>query len=349
MLWTFLAMANFAGAQDVILHLKNGDRVTGSIVSTNAQGVVVATPYAGRVTISAAQIARREVQAARAASQPLKPVPTLASPPPAQKSSVPGKAAPTAQAPPKPVATDSKSSASKPKETRPTLGASLLKFLSGWKGELEVGLNLAFSTIDRQAYAGRVRATHLRTMPNQRLLKNDLDYLASYGRTDGVLSDNRMDGSWKLEYDIGKQFLAYNAVGTGYDEVRSIDLRYDVGPGLGYKWITRTNFVLRTELGGNYQQQMFAGDGTKHSYSLRLGEESWRQVTGKLRLDEKVEFFPSVDKFGEYRLRGEVNLSYLVRNNVALKLTLIDLYETDPPINISNNDLQIRSSVGIKF
>jgi len=355
-LWTVLsaclAVATSAQAQDVILHLKNGDRVTGSIVSTNAQEVVLSTPYAERITISASQIARREDQGAKAVAQPPKPAPAPppASPTPAQKAPAPtAKGGTDAPAPPSSAAAAPKSSVSKPEEQQPTLGAGLPKFLMDWKGELEVGLNLAFSSKDRQTYAGRFRATHLHTTPSKQLLKNDLDYLVSYGRADGVLSDNRMDGSWKIEYDIGKKFLVYNAAGAGFDEVRRIDLRYDVGPGLGYKWVTRTNFVLLTELGGNYQNQMFADDGSKQRYSLRLGEESWWQATSKLRLDEKIEFFPSVDKFGEYRLRGEVNLSYLVRNNVALKLTLIDLYETDPPIGISNNDLQIRSSVGIKF
>lgn len=347
-LWGGLAIANASRGQEVILHLRNGDRVTGSIVSTNAQEVVVATPYAARVTISAAQIERQEVRGVKTHAPAPKPIPSPAGSPSAQTSSVPAKAA-TPAPPPPPTPGASKSSASKPANTESTLGADLRKFLAKWKGELEVGLNLAFSTKDRQTYAGRFRASHLHTMPSQRLVKNDLDYLTSYGRTDGVLSDNRMDGSWKLEYDIGKRFLIYNAAGAGYDEVRRIDLRFDVGPGLGYKWVTRTNFVFLTELGGNYQEQQFADDGSKRRYSLRLGEESWWQASSKFRLDEKIEFFPSVDKFGEYRLRGEVNLSYLVRNNVALKLTLIDLYETDSPVSISNNDLQIRSSVGFKF
>jgi hypothetical protein len=80
-----------------------------------------------------------------------------------------------------------------------------------------------------------------------------------------------------------------------------------------------------------------------------VAEESWWQLTSKIRLDEKLEFFPEVDSITDYRIRGEANLSYALRNNLALKLTVIDLYETNPALGISNNDLQIRSSIGLKF
>ena len=346
-IWVCYSAFDSTSAQEVILHLRNGDRLSGAIISANTNEVIVSTSYAGRITIPAAQIERREDAPAKTARPASPQTPIVQTQP--QPGSTPAKAPVPAKPSPPASSTTTNAGGFRAAEPIFALGADLRKLLAKWKGELEIGLNLVFGTKDRQTYAGRFRASHLHPIPGQRLLKNDLDYLVSYGKTDGILSENRMDGAWKLQYDIGKRFLMYNAAGAGYDEIRRIDLRYDVGPGVGYKWVTRTNVVLLTELGGNYQEQLFSNDGSKRRYSLRLGEESWWQVASKLRFDEKVEFFPEVDRFGQYRLRGEVNLSYLLRNNVAFKLTLIDLYESDPAVNVSKNDLQIRSSVGIKF
>jgi hypothetical protein len=44
-----------------------------------------------------------------------------------------------------------------------------------------------------------------------------------------------MDGSWKLEYDIGKQkrFLVYNAAGAGYNDIQNRSaLRYRTRHGI---------------------------------------------------------------------------------------------------------------------
>jgi putative salt-induced outer membrane protein YdiY len=328
-------------AQNVVLHLRNGDRLTGIIQSDATNTVTIMTAFGANISVPISQIERRETPAGsdstRSAAegrtaQPKAPV-TSPSPGVAQPKTAPPASAPNP----------------KPAETQKAKGASFRKFLSEWKGDIDLGMNLGFSTTERQAYSGRLKLTHARTDKNQHLLKNTLDYLASYGTADGILSENRMDGSWKIEYGVGKRFLLYNAAGAGYDEIRKIDAQYDVGPGVGYKWITRTNFVLTTELGGNYQEQYFADKTGKSRYSLRLAEEAWWQFSSRLRLDEKIEFFPEIRDLSHYRVRLETNLSHLLRQNLTLKLSVIDLYDTEPPSNVSQNDLQIRSSIGIRF
>jgi putative salt-induced outer membrane protein YdiY len=211
----------------------------------------------------------------------------------------------------------------------------------------QIGANLGFSTKEVQTYTARLKAVYTPI----KTLRNNFDYSASYGTTDGVLSENQMDGSWKLEYDVGKQkrFLVYNAVGAGYNEIQKIDSRYDFGPGMGYKLIVRTNYVLKTEFGGNFQQQYFSTGEAKSRYSLRLAEDMTWQIAKWLKFDNKLEFFPELDRLSKYRFRGEANLSYLLRHNLTLSLSVIDLYDTTPPAGVSNNDLQIRSLIGIKF
>lgn len=343
-LWLGLALvfgvcaAENLSAQSLIVHLHDGDRVSGELVSENDKELILSTAFAGRVAVQKSRIARREVRpgVGPPATPQIKPASAQTN------AAAPAKASSAA---PSPVAKPG----GEPAKAQAPEVSRFRKFLSEWHGELELGLNVAYSTTDRQTYSGRFKATHAHAMQNERTLRNTLDYLFSYGRTDGALVDNRMDGSWKTEYEIGKHFLIYNAAGAGYDEIRKIELHYDVGPGVGYKLITKTNFVLKAEVGGNYQQQFLADDVEKRRYSLRLAEDSWWQVTSRLRVDEKIEFFPEVMDLSDFRIRLEGNASYRLLDNLVLKLTVIDLYETSPARNVSNNDLQIRSSIGVKF
>jgi hypothetical protein len=75
---------------------------------------------------------------------------------------------------------------------------------------------------------------------------------------------------------------------------------------------------------------------------------AWR-IWEKLTADAKVEFFPNLEDIGRYRLRLEGTLRYPVSKMLSLNLDLIDLYDTNPAQNIPNNDLQIRSSLGVTF
>jgi hypothetical protein len=66
-------------------------------------------------------------------------------------------------------------------------------------------------------------------------------------------------------------------------------------------------------------------------------------------LDEKFEWFPEVGDFGSYRFRFEANARYLLAQNLSLIVTILDIYDTAPATNVDKNDLQIRSSLGVKF
>ena len=72
-------------------------------------------------------------------------------------------------------------------------------------------------------------------------------------------------------------------------------------------------------------------------------------ITPRLGFDEKLEYFPRIDDPGEYRFRFEANLRYAMLQNIFFNLSVIDIYDSLPANGVMKNDLQIRSSVGVKF
>ena len=61
------------------------------------------------------------------------------------------------------------------------------------------------------------------------------------------------------------------------------------------------------------------------------------------------EIYPREIDFSEYRLRFEATLRYLLTTSLNLNFNVIDLYDTQPAAGVTPNDLQIRSTIGIKF
>ena len=64
---------------------------------------------------------------------------------------------------------------------------------------------------------------------------------------------------------------------------------------------------------------------------------------------EKFEFLPQAETLGKFRFRLETTASYALLQNLSLNLSVINTYDTQHAINVHPNDLQIRSSIGIKF
>ena len=213
-----------------------------------------------------------------------------------------------------------------------------------WVGEIQAGVDVLFSEKNRQLYTARVKITH-----TYGLLRNLFDYQFAYGRSDTDTTDNRMLASLKTDYDLNRRLYVYNLGGLGYDAVRKIDFQWETGPGMGYHWVKRTNIVFNTEAGFNYQAQYLQDNLKKEILYLRLAEDAAWKISRRTSIDEKFEYFPSTEDFSNYRIRFESNLRYAILNNLSFIVTVLDTYETQTARDVPQNDLQIRSSVGVKF
>lgn len=335
--------AKMFSAETVTFHLRTGERIAGAIVSQDTNRVVISNLWAGDLSIPLAQIEKRKTNVVASS---------------AKKSAVSTNvAAKTTKVAAKPSAKNiaaatavSKTNvvSSPPKPPKPKL----------WHAQLDIGVDSLYGTKDRQIYSGRLKHTYAKPYARNpgKFFRNTADFLFEYAETDGVLSGNRMEGSDKIDFDVGKKFFVYNLAAAGYDEIRKIDLRYEMGPGAGYRLFSLTNFVMNVEGGVNYQVQDRTAPATDvKNFYFRFAEDfTWKlpfqlKTLPNVTLTGKIEFFPRAEDPGEYRARFESRLSFPLLKNVSFNFSVIDLYDTHPASSISKNELQVRSSIGVTF
>ncbi len=352
----FLVVAGKLGAQESQFFLRNGDRLTGAVLAEDAQRITITNATIGKFFLPVSQVERRAA------------VP-VASPVPSDNQ------IPTATAPASPVLgaallrrQDELTAAyvsgqmtvkefhrqrvkllvEVDSQARPAgsmgAGAKPSALVSQLTGEVQAGMDLGFATKDRQLYAGRLKLNH-----SYGRLRNAADYLFTYGRTEGDLSANRMEGRLKTDFHLKGRTYAYNLGVAGYDTIRRLDNYFQVGPGVGERLLVLSNFTLNVEGGANFQRQILA-DGTETDiFYYRLAQEAKLSLGSKLSFEEKIEFLPQWDDFSEYKLRVEANVKYWLNSHLFLNLAMIDTYDTMPAPQVQPNDLQIRSSIGLKF
>jgi putative salt-induced outer membrane protein YdiY len=295
------------------IQLRNGDTVSGRLTSEDSTNIVLRTAWTSNLTIPKAEIVKKD-------TVPNPPTPT-----------------PTPATVAKPAA--------RPTPAKPPMPAEKPPLKSQWALDMEVGADLAFSTRDRSLYNARFRVTQ-----SYGRLRNAAEYRAAYGESKGVLNENRMEGSLKTDVDLNaRKMFIYNLAGASYDAVRNLDLRYEIGPGLGYHMFKTPKFTLDLESGGTYEHREFANRSADDHMLLRVAERTTWNITSKFALDQRLEFFPNLEPLGEFRVRFESNLRYSFWKNIYLTLGGIDQWESDPAPGVSQNDLQIRTSLGARF
>jgi hypothetical protein len=337
-LWSLLAIVLLAlllsapvAAQGVIIHLKNGDRLSGQLLSETTNSVRLTNSLLGNFEVPLAEISRREI-----VSPPV--------------------AVPVTNAPPVVTGTNTTTTTTNvaaplpPKEAKPPLSPAnpeatpIASTPSFWKHDLRFGVNLRYATKDSHEFLAILKSTY-----GKAPFRHIFDVNFKYGRVEDALAANSLSASEKTEYQLSPRSYTFGLIGGGYDEIRKIDYQFEVGPGFGIEILKLTNFVWKGEIGFNFQQQNRADNTRQNTYSVRIAEIfAWR-VWDKLTADLKAEFFPNLDEFGEYRLRIESTLRYPVSKRLSLNLDIIDLYDTRPPQDVSQNDLQIRSTIGVTF
>lgn len=363
-----------ASGQSTLIHLRNGDRLSGNLVAEEPGSITISNPILGRLVLPLAQVQRREWITNATATTALSTAQTNATEVPQPLTVTPAlqakltelqalylagrlsaeeyqrqrgnllaearAAAPvtTTNVPPAsagaPVSI-AKASAAAPAKPAPT---------KLWTGEVFMGTDLAFGQKNRELYSGRLKLNYV-----QAPVRNNLDYLFTYGRTEGELSANRMDGLVKTDVDVARRTYAYSQGAAGYDEIRKIDWRYELGPGAGYQLVKLTNFLLRVESGFHYQVQNFEGDRQDEAYYHRFAQDIRWTLGPQFSFDEKAEYMPELDDLHMYKVRMEANVRYWLNSSLSLNFTVINLYDTMTAPGVGQNDLQVRSSIGMKF
>jgi hypothetical protein len=315
--------------------LKNGDRLAGTLVSEDTNRVVITTSWIKDLAIPVSEIASREKISETITTRTAPATNSTASAPTGSQQSITNKAAGPAVA----VA----GSPAPPKPSPPKI--------KHWHGEARIGTDYLAGATDQQIYYARFKLTYEKPYVSdpKHFLRNFFDYTLDYGRTDGVLSANRMAASNKTDVDVGtKRLFVYNLLGVGYDQIRKIDLGYEVGPGVGYHLLNKTNLVINVESGVDFQAENRSDQTQTRDFFLRLAQDVTWKLNKQTSLTEKFEFFPRVDS-ADYRARLESNVSYCIWQCVSLNLSLLDLYDTQPAEGVPPNDLQLRSSLGVTF
>jgi putative salt-induced outer membrane protein YdiY len=303
------ALSNAVSAQQVVLYLKSGDKITGLILSESPTQVVISNAWIKTLSIPSTEISCRKLEKSAE-------VPPAAISPPAQ---------PILAARAKPKGTWQG-------EARLGLDAIISTTdQQNYSGHLKYTYEQPYDSNPKKVF------------------KNTSELDGGYQRTDGQESANQVSAQNKSDFDIGKKSYGYGLFGAGHDYVQKINYQYQVGPGGGVHLIKQSDFAMNIEGGLDYEAQFRRDAANLETFYLRLAEDFTWKIDRNLSLTQKLAFYPDVEHQDQFRNEFESTLSYAFWKNLSINLTALDHYNTEVVAAVDENLFEIRSSLGIKF
>lgn len=163
-------------------------------------------------------------------------------------------------------------------------------------------------------------------------------FLSLYADDDGNVTTRNTSGNVSF-----KHFFDSKVYGTinfdGYkDRFRNLNLRYSIGPGIGYQIWDEAKKKLSFEAGITYfSEDLRTGDDKQYA-TARAASDFGYQITKSTRITNSFVIFPNLDSVGDYILRNEAGLKNDIGTGWGLKLSHIFDYNNNPAAGIKKGD-----------
>lgn len=336
--------------------LKNGDRLTGTVVKSDGKTLVIHTDAAGDVELKLDAI--QEIKTDEDLHVGLKGGKTAVGP----VTTTDGKLdiatksglveTPTSDVT---VMRNDAEEAAHENKLHPGL-------MHGWEGGINVGFSVARGNSETENLALAFNADH----PTEH--DKITMYATSINTTNNLATPstvaNLTTGGIRYDRDLNPKLFAFAGADFTANALQFLDLRQVYGGGLGLHVIKTDNTVFDVLGGLNYTHETYSNGTlvapgpppifvsygvTNRFVALTTGEE-WDQKIGKsTALTETAGFFPNLQQTGEYRFTFTAGTVTKLNKWLGWQNQFGDIYVSNPPIATKKNDVIFTTGLNITF
>jgi len=328
--------------------MKNGDKLTGTIVTTGDKGIVFKSEFAGEVTIAWENVTeatsanpvvittkdgRKLTGAIRTEGDAL-----IVGTERAERAAVAAVRPPDAQA---------KFELDESRKIRP-------QFLDLYNGFIDFGLanasgNAETSTVSTTANLART------TAKDKFSLRFAQIYASNATTGPSVNTAYAIRGGWAYQRNVSAKWFLQGFNDYEFDKFQLLDLRVVVGGGLGYTAIKNQRTLLTFGAGGAWNREQFGPNEvnlaalafTRNSGEVYFNQEFTHKLNSILNVFERFAFFPNLSNTGEYRLNFDAGVAATIYKSLALQASFSDRFLSNPPAGRVKNDTLF--TTGIRY
>jgi hypothetical protein len=320
--------------------LKNGDRLTGSIVSIDTKKLVIKTAYAGEVSIDREAVDKFESDQALVVTKTGQKTVT------GSVSAEDGTYVVTTAQGSETVGKNEVVAVRSPAD-QVTYEKSLHPgILEGWAGGSNLGLSFARGNSETTNVALGFDAA--RKTPGDAWVIN----AASIYSTDenlGAITANSFQGSIRYDHDLSRSWFAYGTFAGGYDDLQDLNYRLMPSGGVGFHAIASPKTTLDLLGGLGYTRESFTTGLRNNLLSLSVGDEFGYKLGPRTTIMQNLYYVLSLNDTGNYRIIGNLGITTKLNGWMTTNLLFNDRYYSQPVLGKKNNDILFTTGLGITF
>lgn len=328
LLMPLILLASFAAAaSNNEITLKNGDKLSGTVVSQDDDTVIIETVYAGRIVVDLNHVESIVIDPIAAADASDAVTRTESDPQPGPKPTV---------VPPKPSE----------RPVRLFGGESFYGLADGWEGNANIGFSYTTGNTRTSTMTTGIRAVKLGRRDKLTVYARSLWY--SNRALDVSTTQNAVWGGARYDRNYTDNTFLFGSYDFERDRPRKLNFRSVLGGGIGHHLVKNDRTEIDLLAGAAWNRTWQTGNDTD-TPELLAGNTLKHKLNGRLRFQQTFTAFQNATDRNEYRFIFDSTLTADLTKRIGWHVTIGDRFNNDPAGNSRKNDFLFTTGIRWNF
>lgn len=235
--------------------------------------------------------------------------------------------------------------------------------LHGWNGGINVGFSVARGNSQTENLALAFNAVHPTLHDKLTLYASSINTTNDLAPPGFTTVASLAQGGLRYDRDVNPKLFVFGAGDFMANALQFLDLRQVYSGGFGYHAIKSDRTILDFLGGLNYTHETYSNGapvigfpGVFESYgktnrfaALTLGEELNHKLGKSTVVTQNLGLFPNLQQTGEYRLTFNIGTVTKLNKWLGWQNQFGDIYISNPPAGSKNNDVVFTTGLNISF
>ncbi len=345
-LLTLICLAGAAYAD--VVTLKNGDRITGTLVTVKGGTLHLKSDILGDLSIPMAKVATYTVDKPVAViikgQEPVQGTLEL-TPSGDWQVKANGQTQTIAAA---------KADTIMPADTYHSLVVVAPKPWQAWKGSASLGESVQHGNQQTNTFTTTINAT--RERPDAPIFQKHtrtnfglVTLLSHASQDDSTVTSHTFSSNLREDFLLTPTNFLFGMAQLDHISTEGLYLRQTYGGGFGRDVISKPRTTFSIIGGLTAQHEKFFTGLQDETLDGLVGEKLGEQISKRIRFDQNLNFYPNFTQSGEYRFDTTAVLSIKLFNRFSFNTSAIDLYLSNPPPGNEKNNITLSTGIGYTF
>jgi|SRR5271166_458543 len=217
-----------------------------------------------------------------------------------------------------------------------------------WTGALDAGLAGTAGNSDTTTFNLGMNAARTTTRDKIAVYFTSL-YASNSTNGPKMVTAEATRGGIAYSFNVTPRVYAFGTVDLEHDKFQDLNLRFSGGGGIGYHVAKSDRATFDIFAGGDIDKEFFISGIDRTSGEILFGEELTYKVTKSTSFHEKAVMFPNLSDGGQFRFNFDSSAVTNINKWLAWQVTFSDRYLSNPLPNIKTNDVIYATGIHIIF